>query len=515
VRRILPYCFGLLLWLPGKITAQRVIYSQPINTRGSTRLRVVGRSENFYWIEKLQKQKTGKQHSPDTDYEIQSFGLFDARLNLLDEQLPVNIPGTTKQWLMTSKRSLDQIVISCSGKNSFVVCNRYLADKITETKIIDSLPFSADPSSLLLVRSEDQSKVLLIAFENTDPESTRVHAILFDADWHPVYHRMMSDIQLSQPCIQDESIGFPSESFDNLPVKLANNGEWLMAFPSRISHDFSLFHASPDGSGFSFNEIPVSPFYKMEDIAMSIDNQKQELNLGLLSAYRNTSLKNVQVYTYAISRAQFAFDSSYHFNEQHRDILSKNLSHEIFTAIPGGGFMLLKEYGSPFEFEKPTIPLLTNWEATYLMANYAESNSDKDETAKGYMLARGLSPLSIVRNRGDLNIFYFPGVSRDSTWSGIIATEQQAENNNPDLSYLLMPVKNKLYLIYNSPEGFADPIATTTTLNSHGETTDDALVFWKMDKLLNFQNARRISNDEVSVPYRSNQQAGFAIIRLQ
>ena len=177
--------------------------------------------------------------------------------------------------------------------------------------------------------------------------------------------------------------------------------------------------------------------------------------------------------------------------------------------------MLLKEYGTPFEFEKPSLPLLNNWEATYLMANYAESNTGKDEAGKGYVLNRGLSPLSIVRNRGDLNIFYFPGVSKDSTWSGVIATEQHAETNNPDLSYLLMPVKNKLYLIYNSPEGFTDPIATTTTLNAHGEATDGALVFWKMDRLLNFQKARRISSDEVSVPYRNNQQAGFAIIRLQ
>ncbi len=177
--------------------------------------------------------------------------------------------------------------------------------------------------------------------------------------------------------------------------------------------------------------------------------------------------------------------------------------------------MLLKEYGSPFEFEKPIIPLLNSWETTYLVANYTESNKGKDETGKAYSLNRGLSPLYSVRNRGDLNIFYFPGVSKDSTWSGIISMEQHAETNNPELSYLLMPVKNKLYLIYNSPEGFTDPVATTTTLNAHGEATDDALIFWKMDKLLNFQNARLFSSDEVSVPYRNNQQAGFAIIRLR
>jgi len=92
--------------------------------------------------------------------------------------------------------------------------------------------------------------------------------------------------------------------------------------------------------------------------------------------------------------------------------------------------------------------------------------------------------------------------------------EQHAEINNPDLSYLLMPAKNKLYLIYNSQDGSSDPLATTTTLNTHGETTGDALVFWKMDKMLNFQNARRFTADEVVVPYLNNQRPGFAIIRL-
>jgi hypothetical protein len=515
VRWIIPYCLGLILWLPGKINAQRVIYSESINTRATIRFQVIGKSQNCYWVEKIQRQKTKTRHAQELISEIQSFGLFDARLNLLTEQPPVSIPGTMKQWLMAGARGLDQIIITYSARKTKIICNRYQANASTDSRIIDSLPFSADVSSLLLVRSEDQSKILLIAFENTDSELTRVHALLFDADWNPIYHQVISNMQFSQPCIQDEEIGFPAESFDNLPIKLANNGEWLMAFPSRISYNFSLFHACPDGNDYSFKEIPVSPFYKMEDIAMSINNDLQEMSVGVLSGYRNTSIKNVQVYNYSMQQGRFDFDSSYHFNTQSRDIRSKNLSHESFTAVPGGGYMLLKEYGSSFEFEKPTIPLLNNWETAYLMANYSESGTGKDEIKQGYTLNRGLSPIPTIRNRGDLNLFYFPAVSRDSTWSGILDIEQHAETNNPDLSYLLMPVKNKLYLIYNSLDGFTDPIATTTTLNIHGETTDGALVFWKMNKMLNFQNAHRFSADEVAVPYLNNRQGGFAIIRLQ
>jgi hypothetical protein len=216
-----------------------------------------------------------------------------------------------------------------------------------------------------------------------------------------------------------------------------------------------------------------------------------------------------------MKEGRFYFDSSYHFNTQVRDIQSKNLSHESFIAVPGGGYMYLKEYGSPFEFNKPTVPFITSWETAYLMANYSESTPDNKQLKQGYNLNHGLSPITTVRNRGDLNLFYFPAVSKDSTWSGVMNMEQHSESNNPDLSYLLMPLKNKVYIIYNSTEGSTDPLATTTTLNMQGQTTEDALIFWKINKQMNFQESRRFSADEVAVPYSNNLQSGFAIIRLQ
>ncbi|HEX3767249.1 MAG TPA: hypothetical protein VHT72_02690, partial [Puia sp.] len=505
MRRIFLYCLGLFIWLPGKINAQRVIYSESVNSRGSVRFQMIGKSENFYWVAKLQQQKTKWRHEQERKIEIQDFELFDNRLHLLSEQSPVYIPGTMKQWLMTGNKGLDQVVSVPSGKNTRIFCNRYQSNQNAESRLIDSLPFPANASSILLVRSENQSLILLIAFENTDPESTFVHIHLFDSGWNPVYRKVISNIQFSQPCIQDDEVGFPSEGFDNLPVKLANNGEWAMVYPSRISHHFSLFHACPNGEDYFFKEIMVAPFYKMEDISMSIDNDRQQMTIGLLSAYRNTSLKNVQVCNYSMREGRFDFDTSYHFNEQSRDISSKNLSHESFISVPQGGYMLLKEYGSTFEFEKPNIPALSNWEAAYLLANYSEANSGEKEMKQGYKLNRGLSPISAVRNKGDLNLFYFPAVSNDSTWSAVLEMEQHSETNNPDLSYLLLPAKNKLYLIYNSQDGSSDPLATATTLNTHGETTGDGLVFWKMDKMLNFQNARRFTADEVVVPYLDNQ----------
>ncbi|MEJ0081448.1 MAG: hypothetical protein WDM78_11020 [Puia sp.] len=43
----------------------------------------------------------------------------------------------------------------------------------------------------------------------------------------------------------------------------------------------------------------------MEDVSMSINNDRQELSVGLLSTYRNTSLKNVQVFNYSMREGRF------------------------------------------------------------------------------------------------------------------------------------------------------------------------------------------------------------------
>lgn len=516
MRRLLSYGLGLIFWLPGKIIAQHVVYTESLHAHSGTQFEVIGKSENFYWTAKLQKLKNYNRKKPAEENGLLSFELFDPKLAPLREEASVVLPGTRKQWLMTGTKNLDQLVLSSSGNQTKIFCTRYFNDPLrnNQTRILDSLPFLSDPSAALLIRSDDHSKFLFIAFENDDEFTTRVHALLFDANWNPIYHRVMSHSLFAQPCIQEDEIGFPGESFDDLPIKLANNGEWLMVAPSRANHNFTLFHACPNGSEFQFKELRVSPFYKMEDIAMSIDNEKQEMSVGLLSRYLKTSLKNVQITNYSILQGRFDFDTSYRFNTQINETRNKNISHERFIAVPGGGYMLLKEYGIPFESGNNENPFIGNWEAAYLLANYTDAQPDKTNSTEGYHFDRGLSPIPLIRNRGDLNLFYFPAISRDSAWSGTMIMEQQSESNNPDLSYLVIPDKDKLYIIYNNAEGSVNPVATNTTLNWRGQPTGDALVFWKMDKMLNFQQAHQFAADEMAIPYVHNQQNGFAIIRL-
>jgi hypothetical protein len=517
VRWLIRYGIGLLIWLPGRLNAQQVLYAESFHARASAYFQLIGKSEPYYWVEKLQRQKSYNHHLPQVTTELLSFGVLDPRLNLLGEYPATRLQGTLKQWLVCGRQGMDQMmVIHEPGKTKFICSHFQLNDiKSIQTRLIDSLPFSAEASSLLLVRSEDQSKILLLAFETTDSEPNRLHAMLFNSDWNPIYHVVLSDEQFAQPCIQDDEISFPAESFDNLPIKLADNGEWLMAGPSRISRNFSIFHAGPNGIHYYFREVPLSPFYRMEDIAMSVDNGRQEMSVGLLSAYANTTMKNVQVFNYSMQKGKFDFDSAYHFNTQYRDTRTKNLFHESFMAVPGAGYVLMLEYGKPKESDKQPVSEFNYWESTYLLTHYKEMNKDQEPVKNGYTLNSGLRPLPTVRNPGDLNLFYFPAVRKDSAWSGILDIEQHSDANNPFLSYLLVPTGNKLYMLYNHFDDYSEGLATTKTLNNQGQSTDEPMVFWQMDKLLNFQNARRFAANEVSVPFSEKQPTGFAVIRLK
>ncbi|MBA4166020.1 MAG: hypothetical protein H0X41_00475 [Chitinophagaceae bacterium] len=54
--------------------------------------------------------------------------------------------------------------------------------------------------------------------------------------------------------------------------------------------------------------------------------------------------------------------------------------------------------------------------------------------------------------------------------------------------------------------------AGTTVVDQQGNPADGGLVFWKFNRLLNFQRAHRIADQEVAVPYL--ERPGFAVIRL-
>ena len=515
--QITKYCFFLSFLFPGFLFAQRVNYSSYLNVRSPNTFQVIGKSGDHYWAEKEEIRKISNRHESSFVLENQSFAVFDNRLHFVKEMPALAIPGTIKEYLVNGKSFFDQLILSAASGKTNVSINRYAATETSEssTLLLDSFPFSAPGTRFLLVRSEDLSKILLIGFEFRPGQSPRLHTILFDGGWNILYHKVLEHSYFTQPCIQDGFVSFPAENFDNLPVKLANNGEWLMASASITSLNYLLFHIYDDGKSFYYQEIPLSPYYTMEDIAMSIDNEHLEMSIGLLSRYRNTSLKNVQVSHYSMTQNRFDFDSSYQFNSLAGQLRNQNLSNESFISVPGEGYMLFKEYGRPEDSRDLFPPDIDPWDPVYLMAGFSGSENDVSSlNQNGYTVKKGLQGIRSLFNRGNLTMFYFPLRMQDSTWTGIINTEQTTELNSPSLSYLVFPVKNKVYIMYSNRIRDSDEFSATTALSVNGQPTDDALIFWKIDRTPDFQQAHRISSDEVAVPYRNNQQSGFAIIRL-
>ena len=512
-----PYYFLFIFLLPGFLFAQRVSYSSTISLHSSNTFQVIGKSADRYWAEKEQYRRVTTRHSTDYQLEGQRFAIFDNRLNFTKEIPALRIAWTMKQYLVSASSSFEQLILAGAPGKTNLFVNHYDENTNPESssRLVDSFPFSAQATSFILARSEDLSKNLLIGFEFRPSLSPRIHAILFDADWKILYHRIFDHPYFTQPCIQDDFISFPAESFDNLPIKLANNGDWMMASSSRTNNNYLLFHFYKDGKSFYYQELPLSPYYSMEDIAMSINNDQQEMSVGMLSRYRNTTIKNVQVSHYSMARNKFDFDSSYHFNTLASSLKNQSLSNESFIAVPGQGYMLFKEYGRPENASDKAVQKNDPWDPVFLATNFSSTETSLTELNKnGYTERKGLQGIRSVFNRGNLTMFYFPIKAGDSTWSGIINAEQTTELNSPSLSYLVFPVRNKLYIIYNSTLRTNDEFSTATTLNTQGEPTDDALIFWKMNRTLNFQGSRRISAEEVAVPYKNNQQIGFAIIRL-
>jgi hypothetical protein len=76
-----------------------------------------------------------------------------------------------------------------------------------------------------------------------------------------------------------------------------------------------------------------------------------------------------------------------------------------------------------------------------------------------------------------------------------------------------LPVKDKLYFLYNSTEN-ENQFGSSTIINVSGNPEPGGVVFWKFRIRLNFQLSRQINEHEVAIPYQEEGRSGFAIIKM-
>ncbi|MEO5591516.1 MAG: hypothetical protein ABIR15_04090 [Chitinophagaceae bacterium] len=513
------YVLLLLLFISHTMAAQRVLYSPVIEGRSVERFSVVGKTGDYYWVQKERRKKHVPQRAEEWMKEEQLFDVYDARLQLLQtvQAAPVTA-STLKKYLICGNRFFDEMVLSSYKNKTLVQLRRYTAEGMLLTdSAITSFPFNEPGNSFLLTVSADKTKILLLGFEYVTSLPPRLHAVIFNDNWKIISSNVIEHAFITQPFIQDDFFSFPSAA-SNAPVQLANNGEWLMASPSRTNYNFLLFHFNGSTNAVSYKEIVLSPSYKMEDIALSVNNEKGEAIAGILSSYHQTAHKNVHVTHYSFVQEIFDFDSSYRFSTlAGNQSKNNNLEKESFIAVPDMGFMLLKEYGRPFDKWYGQNNYGRSWDAAFLLANNNNSNTPVrfPINANGYSRYSNSGAVSDNYGRGDLSLFYFPGRPVDSCWSGFINKKQITELNAPALSYLFVPLQDKLVLMYNSVERDDYPFGTTLLLDPQGnQLAEREVISWKSDQSLLFQQSLQITKNEVAVPYSRNQQKGFAIFRF-
>ncbi|HLZ87187.1 MAG TPA: hypothetical protein VKQ52_08105, partial [Puia sp.] len=200
---------------------------------------------------------------------------------------------------------------------------------------------------------------------------------------------------------------------------------------------------------------------------------------------------------------------------------------ENFVAVPGRGFLLMKEYGRAYEQDLDEATFDEGWDPAFLFA----SNDIPDPSAGpspmrmrlpepryGYARYRETSS-PVYHDRGDLSLYYFPASRKDSCWSGMISQEQVTELNSPNLSYMMVPMQDRIVFLYNSFVHGEKMYASTTVIDPRGEqVTNEGILFWGLKNTLDFQQARQVAPDQVVIPYdiyvngNANGKIGFAVV---
>lgn len=515
--------------------AQRVSYCEPYSDRFTLRQEMLGKVGDYYWVSAINRKKVIRR-SIFSATEDREFVIYDGRMgvkSMVEE--PAYTVNSVREYMVIADDHFDRINLLRNGKETDVRLQRYEAggEALEPDHNIGVFPFTEPGTSFMLVRSLDRKRSLLVGFEFLSSGAPRLHAYLYDQEWHLLTKRVYRHPFLSQPIIQDDYSTYPLEDFNKSPVKLADDGQWMMLSPSRMNNNFLLFHFAALDTTVSCREVMLPGTSVMEDVCLSIDNGTGEAVGGILSTFHYSPLKNVQVVHYSMRTRTFSFDSSYRLNTLNgRRIRNDNLVKENFVAVPGRGFLLMKEYGRAFERDIEEEAYDEGWDPAFLFA----SNDIPDpanaagpsparlrlpEPRYGYARYKETSSPD-YHDRGDLSLYYFPGSRKDSCWSGMISQQQVTELNSPNLSYLMVAMQDRIVFLYNSFVHGEKMYASTTVIDPRGEqVTSEGILFWGLKKTLDFQNSRQIAPDQVVIPYdifvngSVTGKAGFAVVEFR
>jgi hypothetical protein len=499
------------------LCAQRVLYSPFISAQPETRFEVIGKAGDYYWIQKSRRKIRSKMPVDPwiNDKEI-NFDIYDARMNLV-RSIPSSISGApVKAYFVTGEQYLDQLLILPGDQAIIAVLNRYAADGSTveRTDTIGYFPGHMKCEDFLMIRSQDKSKILFLGFEPVPESPPKLHALLFDKNWSLIRKTDYSNSNISKPMIQYDVVDYPVEDYSSAPIKVGNDGQWLMTVSSNTSRNYLLFHFRGLDETFTAKEIKV-PSTSIEETGLYLSNEKQEASVGILSRVRVSAVKNVRVANYSLTDCQVFSDTSYSFNTLAANkVRNENMFEEYFMTVPGKGFLFLKEYGKVFSYEVDADDITTGGDTGSGTKKGVDVANSSFLNKNDYTRYSNLAGTRKNFDRGDLTFYYLPAKPNDSCWSGIINKQQVTELGSSYLSYVFLPRKDKLFFLYNSLYKNRDQYSSATVLDQRGNPLNEGVEYWKINNTLVFQRARQISENELAIPYEKNSRNGFAIIRL-
>lgn len=501
----------IILCVPVFTEAQRILYSPFIGNTTDIRFEVIGKAGNYYWVQKSKKKNRLKKNTESwINDKDPGFDIYDSRMNLI-KNITASISDTIlKEYFVAGDRHMDQLLFTHQKDSTVVLLNRYSDDgeKDSVVSLIGSFPGNMKGGDFLLVRSQDKNKILLLGFETVPDTAMKLHSFLFDKNWTLLHHQLIQDRHITQPFIQYDFIDYPLEHFTNCPVKLANNGEWLMLSSTIVNQGSLLFHFTDTSRRFEMRTIRVPKNSSIQDVCLSLNNEKREVMAGVLSQFRSPLAKSVRMLHYSLDTCHILYDTIYKFNTiAANKTTSKMMYEEYFMAVPDKGFLLLKEYGRVYD-DKYTPEDLLQDDGTHLPAQTKTVFNKNDYTRYNH-----LAGTKELYARGDLSMYYFSASGKDSCWSGVINKEQSRELKNGNLSYVFLPSDDKLFFLYNSFQR-QDEIGSSTILDVNGNPLNEGLIYWNIRSTLLFQQARQISDKEIAVPYERNARNGFAIVKL-
>ena len=511
------FSFFLVCLITTETSAQKVLYSPFVGTQTETRFEVLGKCGNYYWIQKSKKKFRAKNTlEPWISDKDLSLEVYDARMNLVRSIPSLLSNDLIKEYFVPGEEYLDQLLLLPATQKTLAVVHRYTADGTPSINVdtVGNFPPGMKCGDFLLVRSQDKNKILLLGFQPIPESPPTLHAFLFDRNWRLIHQAIYSNKYISKPLVQYDVIDYPLDDYSSAPIKLGNDGGWLMTTASNTNRNYLLLHFRGLDDTFIFKELKIPASTSIEETGLYLNNESQEGFVGILSRVRVPAIKNVRVTNYSLSDCQVTSDTSYTFNTLGGNkTRNENIFEEYFMTVPGKGFIFLKEYGRTFSPDHPQEEYTVGDVPTPEIDKYG--NVEPGAINKNdYTRYNNFAGSRNNFDRGDLTFYYLPARSNDTCWSGIINKEQVTELGSSYLSYVFLPRKDKLFFLYNSFYKNSNQYSSTTVLDQKGNELNEGVEYWNIKSTLVFQKARQISENELAVPYEKNFRNGFAIIRL-